>query len=101
MARRVAYKKKKQNRAGILLVSLVLVMMLIVVAVKSVELTEKKAYYAKREAELSAQIEAERERAVEIEEYEKYTKTKKYIEEVARDKLGLVYEGEILFKDNN
>ena len=46
MARRVAYKKKKQNRAGILLVSLVLVMMLIVVAVKSVELTEKKAYYA-------------------------------------------------------
>ena len=34
-------------------------------------------------------------------EYETYTQTKKYIEEVARDKLGLVYEGEILFKDEN
>ena len=40
-------------------------------------------------------------RSLEIEEYEKYTQTKKYIEEVARDKLGLVYEGEILFKDEN
>ena len=37
----------------------------------------------------------------EIEEFEKYTHTKKYIEEVARDRLGLVYEGEILFKDEN
>lgn len=101
MAGRVAYKKKRQNRGGMLLVSLVLIMMLVVVAVKSAELTEKKEYYAKREAELAAQIEAEEERAVEIEEYEKYTKTKKYIEEVARDKLGLVYEGEILFKDNH
>ena len=101
MARRVAYKKKRQNRAGMFLVSLVLIMMLVVVAFKSVELSDKKAYYAKKEAELAAQIEAEQERAVEIEEYEKYTKTKKYIEEVARDKLGLVYEGEILFKDEN
>ena len=47
------------------------------------------------------QIVAEEERAKEIEEFEKYTQTKKYVEEVARDKLGLVYEGEILFKDEN
>ena len=37
----------------------------------------------------------------EIKEYEKYTQTKQYIEEVAKDKLGLVHEGEILFKDDN
>ena len=36
-----------------------------------------------------------------LDEFEKYTQTKMYIEEVARDKLGLVYEGEILFKDEN
>ena len=47
------------------------------------------------------QIAAEEQRALEIEEFEKYTHTKKYVEEVARDKLGLVYEGEILFKDDN
>ena len=68
---------------------------------KSIELREKKAYYAKREEELALQIEQEEQRAEEIKEYETYTQTKKYIEEVARDKLGLVYEGEILFKDEN
>ena len=33
--------------------------------------------------------------------YTKYTKTKKYAEEVAKDKLGLVYEGEIIFKEKD
>ena len=75
--------------------------MLVVVGIKSIELREKKAYYAKREDELALQIEQEEQRAEEIKEYETYTQTKKYIEEVARDKLGLVYEGEILFKDEN
>lgn len=86
---------------GIFLVSLVLLMMLVVVGIKSIELREKKEYYAQREAELAQQIEAEQQRAEEIAEFETYTQTKKYIEEVARDKLGLVYEGEILFKDEN
>lgn len=101
MARKAAYKKQKQNRAGFFLVSLVLLMMLVVVGIKSIELREKKEYYAQREAELAEQIEAEQQRAEEIAEFETYTQTKKYIEEVARDKLGLVYEGEILFKDEN
>jgi cell division protein DivIC len=30
-----------------------------------------------------------------------YTKTKKYAEEVAKDKLGLVYEDEIIFQETN
>lgn len=37
-------------------------------------------------------------RTQEIEEYRKYTQTKKYVEEVAKDKLGLVKEGEIIYK---
>ena len=74
---------------------------MIVVAVKSHELQEKKDYYVQREQQLQEQIAAEEERAEEIAEYEKYTQTKKYIEDVAKDKLGLVYEGEIVFKDEN
>ena len=38
------------------------------------------------------------ERAEEIEALEAYTKTKKYVEDVAKDKLGLVYEDEVIFK---
>lgn len=101
MARKAAYRRKRQNRFGMFLVSIVVIMLMIVVAVKSHELQEKKTYYAQREQQLREQIEAEEERAEEIAEYEKYTQTKKYIEDVAKDKLGLVYEGEIVFKDEN
>ena len=38
------------------------------------------------------------ERDEKLKEYSKYVKTKKYIEEVAREKLGLIYEDEIIFK---
>lgn len=101
MARKAAYRKRRQNRFGMFLVSLVVVMLLIVVAFNSIGLMAKKASYQQKEAVLEEQIAAEQERAQEIEEFEKYTHTKKYIEEVARDKLGLVYEGEILFEDEN
>ena len=101
MAGKVAYRKKRQNRFGMFLVSIVVIMLMIVVAVKSQELQQKKAEYQQREQSLKEQIEAEKERSEEIADYEKYTQTKKYIEDIAKEKLGLVYEGEIIFKDEN
>lgn len=99
MARKAAYRKKRHNRMGMLLVTTVVLMMLIVVTVKSVELREKRAAYTAREEALMREIEAEEARGEKIKEYEKYTQTKKYVEEIAKEKLGLVYEGEIIFKD--
>ena len=101
MARRAAYRKTRHNRFGMFLVTTVVVMMLVVVAIKSIELQQKLETYQAKELLLQEQIEAEQERTKEIEEYEKYTQTKKYIEEVAKDKLGLVHEGEIIFKEGN
>ena len=101
MARKAAYRRKQQNHFGMFLVSLVVLMLLVVVAFNSIELMAKKEAYQQKETALEEQIAAEQERAQEIEEIEKYTHTKKYIEEVAREKLGLVYEGEILFEDEN
>lgn len=82
-----------------LLVTTVVLMMLLVVTVKSVELRERRSTYMAREEALLQEIEAEKARTTEIEEYGKYTQTKKFVEEVAKEKLGLVYEGEIIFKD--
>ena len=70
-------------------------------------MARRKAAYRKRHqnrfsiASLGAQIEAEQTRAEQIEEFGKYTQTKAYVEEVAKDKLGLVYEGEILFQEDD
>ena len=99
MAKKAAYRKKRQNRTGMLLVTTVVMMMLIVVTVKSVEHRRKKEIYEQKEAALLQEIEAEKLRTEEIAEYGKYTQTKKYVEELAKDKLGLVYDGEIIFKD--
>ncbi len=101
MAKKAAYRKKRQNRMAMILVTIVVLMMFVVVAVKSIELREKKELYELRVAQLQEEIDAEMARTEEIEEYGKYTQTKKYVEEVAKDKLGLVYEGEIIFKDEN
>lgn len=101
MARKAAYRKRRQNRTAMLLVILVVLLMLVVVTTKSIGLRQKRAVYMEREAALMQEIEAEQKRAEEILEYEKYTQTKKYVEELAKEKLGLVYEGEIIFKDEN
>lgn len=98
MARRIV-ARKKQNRLGMLLATMVVLMLLIVVSVKSRELAEKHEGYMAKESELEQQIAEEDKRTEEIEEFGKYTKTKKYAEEVAKDKLGLVNEDEIIFKE--
>lgn len=99
MAGKAAYRKRRQNRLAMLLVTTVVLMMMLVVTVKSVELREKRAAYQAREEALLQEIELEEARSAEIEEYGKYTQTKKFVEEVAKEKLGLVYDGEIIFKD--
>ena len=100
MSRRVAIRGKRQNRLGMFLVSVVVVMLLVVVSVNSFLLKQKQDTYKEREAELDELIAAEEQRTTELEELRKYTQTQAYIEEVAKEKLGLVKEGEIVFKMN-
>ena len=99
--RRVAYRRKNQNRFSMFLVTLVVVMIMVVVAVKSVDLLEKIDSRTEEVRQLDSQLEAEKERSKMIEEFGKMIQTKGYIEKIAREKLGLVYEGEIMFKEAN
>lgn len=93
--------RNDQNRIAKILISLIVLMLVVVVSVKSYELYEKKSSYEELKQQLAEQIEYEQDRSIKIAEYETYTQTKAYVEEVARDRLGLVYEGEILFRDEN
>lgn len=95
--KRPVYRKKLQNRFSMFLVILVILVLLIAVSIRAYglkqQLAEKQAQFAKNE-EILAELDAE---ALEIEEYEKETKTLKYIEEMARKLFGLVYEDETVF----
>jgi cell division protein DivIC len=98
MSRKIAFRKRRQNRLGMILVSMVVLMLLGVITLNSLELRATSETYLSQKEELLSKIEDEKMRTEEIEEYEKYTQTKKYIEEIAKDKLGLVYDNEIIFK---
>lgn len=61
-------------------------------------LENKKAEYEAQKESLMQQIAQEEQRRDELEEYKKYVQTKKFVEEVAKDKFGLLYPEEIVFK---
>ncbi len=94
-------RRKNENRLGMTMAICAIVMIAAVVGINSLSLKQKQEKYASREQELLMQIAEEEARTQELKELETYTKTKKYAEEVAKDKLGLVYENEIIFQEKN
>ena len=101
MSRRIVVRKKRQNGFSVALVIMVIIMLMIVITYGRIDLQKKQDAYTLKEEQLLEQIEAEEKRAEEIEEYRKYTQTQKYVEEVAKEKLGLVNENEIIFKSED
>ena len=102
MAVKAKYKRVNvQNTYGMIMATVAVTLLLVVVLVRSISLVQKRDMYQNRIASLQAQIEAEEERSEEIAEFETYTTTRKYIEKIAKEKLGLVYPGEIIFKDES
>lgn len=91
-------RKNLRKHLGSVTIVGVVLMLIVFVSVASLELRAQNMKKQERIAQLEKEIEAEIERAEEIEEYAKYVQTKKYAEEVAKEKLGLVYEDEIIFK---
>ena len=61
---------------------------------------EDQTYIAK-EKELNEQLEDATEEQQQLADYEQYTQSQQYIEEVAKSKLGLVYNNEIVFKEQD
>jgi cell division protein DivIC len=51
-----------------------------------------------QETELKKQIDEEKARSQEIDDMEAYVGTDEYVEEIAKEKLGLVNENEIILK---
>lgn len=92
---------RRQTRLGMLLAVLVVVVLVIAVAVSAVSVQRKLNTAESKKADLEQQISEEKARTKEIEEYKDYTTTDEYVEEIARDKLGLVHEGEVIFKEKS
>lgn len=97
-------KKKKKigynylGMAGIAVIALVLLGSLMV---QSKTLQQRLDYYDSKAVALEKSIDSEKERTKEIEAEKEYMKTDEYVEEAAREKLGLVKDNEIVFQEEN
>ena len=94
-------RRKRGNKKGMLCISAIVAVLLVSLSVQSNSLMEKNADYAAQEESLRQQIEDEKQRSDDIAAMKDYMKTDEYAEEVAKDKLGLVYKDEILFKSED
>lgn len=96
--RKVAHRRKQENRFSMIMVALVVFLLAVVVGVRAVGLSQRLDTLTAQKESIEQKIDDETKRSEEIEEYGKETKTKKFFEQIAKEKLGLVYEDEILFK---
>ncbi len=92
---------RKVNRQSPVLLFLIVVVALVVIiacSVRTMSLSEQSKQLSITETSLENQLNEAQAKTEELEEREKYMQTKKYIEDEAKNKLGLVNKDEIVIK---
>lgn len=91
--------RKVRNRVGKLCVSFMVLALVLILSVQIVHLYQKNESYKAQEAQLQAMLEEETARSEQLKEKEEYIGSEEYIEDIAKSKLGMTYENEIVFKE--
>ena len=99
-------KKRKQTRRrrdaaqrrGKLGISTVIVVLIAVFLLRGHTMDQRNAAYVEELAQLQNKIDAEEARTQDIADLEAYMQTDEYVEEIAREKLGLAKDNETVFK---
>lgn len=95
----MSIRRSSKKRGGTLSVAVIVVAFLIVMIFQIVQLKNKETAYAQQTAELNKQLKEETERTDEINALADYMQSEQYIEDMAKSKLGLAYDNEIIFKE--
>lgn len=89
---------RRKSKTGLFLVLVVVLVVVVAASIKAVSLHGKSEELSVTERQMESQIESLKTQATELENREKYMQTKKYIEDEAKNKLGLVYPDEIVIR---
>lgn len=90
--------RKTSNRLISAVICLLVVAICIVFYSRGNELKAQNEEEKAQIEQLQAEIEKEEQRTEDLKEYSKYVNTKQFVEDMAREKLGLIYPGELIFK---
>lgn len=88
----------RENKAAMLLITFIVCILFTVFFVQGFYLKEKIRSNDATKDELTSQIASESARTESIESLEQYMQSDEYIKQAAKDKLGLIENGEIVFK---
>ncbi|MBP1753800.1 MAG: hypothetical protein H6Q59_198 [Firmicutes bacterium] len=91
-------RRSNKKRTGIGVIAFVVLILCAIVSYRRISLGQERDEDALTISRLETRKQEELERKDEIADYKAYTKTKKYIEDMAREKLGLVYKDDIIFE---
>ena len=91
-------RRKGKRKNGLKIIAVAVLVLFGVITYSSIELQQEKRALEKKKSELEAQLQTEQERSVELEEQRAYMQTVRYIEEIARKVLGLVYPEETILR---
>lgn len=94
----MARRTRKRNRTSLYLVVLVASIFVLTLGIHGYMLREDCQRMANEQTNLKEKKKELKKEQDEIKEQEKYRKTDEYVEEVAREKFGLVYDDEVVFK---
>ena len=98
MASRPKRKVSTGNRAGMGIIALVVGVLIVALIIQSIKLNHRIVSYRSSNAALESRIQEEKDRAEDLKNLPAYVNSDEYIEKAAREKFGLVYEDEIIFK---
>ena len=97
----MAKKSRKKRNTGFRMIAFVVLLLFGIVTYRRSALEEERKEKETALYDLQVVYAREEERTLELNEEKAYRQTKKYIEELAREKIGLVYPDEIIFEENN
>lgn len=92
-------KRKEKKTIGMKLFVVLVIILCAVVIYATADLEKQRNGKLQVKAQLEAQIAQQEEEALKLDARQDYTNTRKFIEEMARKVLGLVYPDEILFEE--
>ena len=96
-----AKRNRRYNKIAMIGICFVVCMLLVILFVEGRSVKAKIAENSERQQELTEQIEDETRRTEEIEDMQDYMQSDEYTEKIAKEKIGLVKENEIIFKEED